>query len=215
LSCGKAIGFGKLPSDIPKPIAYNCRTCFCFSFCSLYRWPCIFSFDGESAGQRAGPLTASHILHQILKRLLHETCQHADYDKSSRLALSLSDRGRCFSNFSEPEQNLKSFVFFKCDDGKPRQISSRPRRRPSASHGPQLVFVCERKRPRPVHRPAMVKCRAVGRLDKNSHRQLRHVSNIGVGETTATAQRKHGGNALQKNVALLDRDRASRGHDDY
>jgi hypothetical protein len=52
----------------------------------------------------------------------------------------------------------------------------------------------------------MVKCRAVGRLDKNSHRQLRHVSNIGVGETTATAQRKHGGNALQKNVALLDRD---------
>jgi hypothetical protein len=73
LSCGKAIGFGKLPSDIPKPIAYNCGTCFCFSFWSLYRWPCIFSFDGESAGQRAGPLTASHIL-QILKRLLHQTC---------------------------------------------------------------------------------------------------------------------------------------------
>ena len=43
----------------------------------------------------------------------------------------------------------------------------------------------------------------------------RRVSNIGVGETTATAQRKHGGNALQKNVALLDRDRASRGHDDF
>ena len=44
--------------------------------------------------------------------------------------------------------------------------------------------------------------------------QLRHVGNIGVGETAAPAQRQHGGNALQKRVALLDRQQVGRVHDD-
>jgi len=34
------------------------------------------------------------------------------------------------------------------------------------------------------------------------------------GESTATAYRQHGGNALQKRVALLDRQQAGRVHDD-
>jgi hypothetical protein len=51
LSCGKAIGFGKLPSDTPKPTACNCHMCFYFSFWSLYRWPCTCSFDEEFGGQ--------------------------------------------------------------------------------------------------------------------------------------------------------------------
>jgi hypothetical protein len=54
---------------------------FLFFILVVTPWPCICSFDGESGGQRAGPLAASHILTlklQILKRLLHEACQHAD-----------------------------------------------------------------------------------------------------------------------------------------
>ena len=53
-----------------------------------------------------------------------------------------------------------------------------------------------------------------GLLHETGERQLRHVSNIGVGETTITAQRQHGGDALQEHVALLDRQHARHVHDD-
>jgi hypothetical protein len=38
-----------------------------------------------------------------------------------------------------------------------------------------------------------VSSRTNGSLHKTGHRQLRHVSNIGVGNSTATAQCEHGG----------------------
>ncbi|MGA6944466.1 MAG: hypothetical protein WBZ27_21100, partial [Pseudolabrys sp.] len=51
-------------------------------------------------------------------------------------------------------------------------------------------------------------------LDQTRQCQLRHVSHIGVSEAPVPAQREHGGNPLQVRVALLDRHRASRSHDD-
>ena len=56
--------------------------------------------------------------------------------------------------------------------------------------------------------------RVGGLLDKAGRRQLRDVGNVVVGEAAATAQCQHGGDALQKNVALLDRQHARRVHDD-
>jgi hypothetical protein len=44
------------------------------------------------------------------------------------------------------------------------------------------------------------------------HRQLRYVSNIGVGETPAHSQ--HGTDPLQECIAALDRQGTSRVHDD-
>ena len=55
--------------------------------------------------------------------------------------------------------------------------------------------------------------RIVGaRMDKTGYRQLRHVSNIAVGE--AAAYRQHRGASLQKNIALRLRQlRGDRHHD--
>ena len=42
---------------------------------------------------------------------------------------------------------------------------------------------------------------------------MRHVGNIGVGETATAAQGQHGGNTLQKNIPLLDRQHTRCAHD--
>ena len=61
-----------------------------------------------------------------------------------------------------------------------------------------------------THKPASR--RAVGRLDKTGHCQLRHVSDVGIIEPTTATQYQHGGNPLQINVTFLDRHRARRVH---
>jgi hypothetical protein len=50
-------------------------------------------------------------------------------------------------------------------------------------------------------------------LRQAGRRQLRHVGNIAIAVMTATAHRQHGGDALQVNVALLNRQRTRRTHD--
>jgi hypothetical protein len=54
--------------------------------------------------------------------------------------------------------------------------------------------------------------RTNGSLHKAGLCQLRHVSNIRVGNVTAAAHYQHGGNALQINIALFNRHRARRVH---
>ncbi|MGA6939639.1 MAG: hypothetical protein WB041_30305, partial [Pseudolabrys sp.] len=53
---------------------------------------------------------------------------------------------------------------------------------------------------------------AVGGLHQTGHRQLCHISNIGIIETTPATHCQHGGDPLQIQITFLDRQRASHAH---
>ena len=95
---------------------------------------------------------------------------------------------------------MKSGASRRCGCGAGRRTADIRHRAPCPSRGRRCVGLA-------------VRVSGVGGLlDQSGNCQCRHISNIGIIETTTTTDRQHGGDPLQVQIPFLDRQRASHAH---